>query len=133
LIAAGRCLTAREVDRTVLHEIEGHVLPALSRSLGTVTTRLRPAGDSDAEEGRALALEREHGWLDANRRKELGMRHLAAVMAHEGATFEEIADKLDTLSADVAQAVRIAIRALRGGGLGRERVYLPALFRIARS
>jgi hypothetical protein len=129
LVVAGRALTPRETDRTVLHEVEGHVMPAVARSTEGLLSRLRVAGDGDLEEGRALFIEREAGFLDEARRKELGLRHVAAQLAHAETAFHDIADRLEALGASAQAAVRMAARALRGGGLGRERVYLPALFR----
>lgn len=127
-VARGRRLSARAVARTVCHEIEGHVLPLLARREVGVT--LRRAGDADDEEGRAVAAEARAGFLDRSRKKELGLRHVAAMMAHDGARFDDIADALERRQAAPEHAVRIATRALRGGGLGRERVYLAAYFRV---
>ncbi len=126
-VAAGRRVGARDVARTVLHEVWGHALPALARGRLPYPLATRPAGDVDREEGRALVLEARAGFLDRARKKELGLRHLAARLAHGGEPLHDIADRLEGLGAGAAQALRIAARATRGGGLGRERVYLPML------
>jgi Domain of unknown function (DUF1704) len=126
-IAEGRWLGPRDVARTVLHEVWGHALPALARARSPYPLASRPAGDADREEGRALLLEARAGFLDRARKKELGLRHLAARMAHEGAGFHDIADRLEGLGSTPARALRLAARATRGGGLGRERIYLPNL------
>lgn len=128
-VAMGRPLTRREVARTVVHELEGHVLPAQARKLAGHLP-FRPAGAADREEGRALACERAAGFLDRERRKELGLRHVAACLAHEGAPFAAVVARLEELGAAPMLAVRVAARALRGGGLGRERAYLAALFAL---
>lgn len=130
LVAKGRRVGQRDVLRTVLHEIEGHAVPWLERQNGLLPPSIRPAGAADAEEGKALLIEHEAGFLDRSRRKELGLRHVAACMAHDEAPFALIADRLEALGASSSVAVRVAARALRGGGLGRERVYLPWLWRL---
>jgi hypothetical protein len=130
-VAPSRWLTARDVDRTVHHELEGHVVPALSRRASGVVAMLGRAGERDQEEGLALRHERAAGFLDRGRRKELGMRHVAACLAHDGVDLHTIADGLEALGAAPMTAVRIAARALRGGGLGRERVYLEAYFQAS--
>jgi hypothetical protein len=130
-VAPGRWLSARDVARTVLHEVWGHALPSLARRRLPYPHACRPAGDADREEGRALLLEEGAGFLDRARKKELGLRHLAARMAHEAAPLHDIADRLEGLGAGPAQALRLAARATRGGGLGRERIYLP-MWRLAR-
>ncbi|HEU4408543.1 MAG TPA: tyrosine/phenylalanine carboxypeptidase domain-containing protein [Polyangiaceae bacterium] len=126
-VASGRWLGARDVARTVLHEVWGHALPALARRRSPYPLACRPAGDADREEGRALLLEAHAGFLDRVRKKELGLRHLAARMAHESVPFHDVVDRLEGLGAGATQALRLAARATRGGGLGRERIYLPML------
>lgn len=124
----------REVRRVVVHEVLGHALPrfrARKEVLGlfSVGTRQGP----DDEEGRALLLERRHDCLGATRRAELGRRHLAALSVREGASWVETARLLVALGASARQAVEIASRTHRGGGLGREVVYLTALSRVERA
>jgi hypothetical protein len=138
LIAKGRRIRRLDVARTVLHEIEGHALPrrrAASLPIGIFT--FGTARGIDDQEGRALLLERESGFLDPVRKKELGMRHLAARAALGGADLVEVVALLRSLGANVRSAVRIAARVARGatgeGGLAREIVYLPALVRVGRA
>lgn len=130
LVVAGRDLDPQVCLRAALHEVQGHVAPWWERRSG-----LRPADrlpDAlDREEGEALRIEERAGLLDPRRRKELGLRHVAARMAHEARPFDEIASCMEDLDSTVEEAVRIAARAVRGGGLGRERVYLPSLWALA--
>jgi hypothetical protein len=128
LIARDQALTARDVERVVLHEVEGHVRPWWARRQGVQGAEGPENEGPDAEEGRALRIEKDAGHLDRRRRKELGLRHVAAMLAHDEQRFDAIADRLEQLGATPVAAVRIAARALRGGGLGRERVYLPELW-----
>jgi hypothetical protein len=93
-------------------------------SLGT-------ARGSDEQEGRALFLEHEAGVLDPGRRLELARRHLACRLLERGADFVETVRVLARdRGTPLADALRIAARAHRGGGLGREIVYLPSLLRV---
>ncbi len=130
-IVAERALSLRDVERTVLHEIEGHVLPrhaSSSAPIGIFT--LGTAHGSDDQEGRALARERAAGFLDHGRRREIALRHQAARSVGAGADFVATARLLLEHGAALADALRIAARVHRGGGLAREAVYLPALLRV---
>jgi hypothetical protein len=131
LIAKGRFASAEDVERTVLHEIEGHVMPrihAAEQRLGIL--RFGTAGASDDQEGRALSIEDRSGLLSADRRRELALRHAACALVEARADFVETARALIAHGASIERALRIASRAHRGGGLGREIVYLPALCRV---
>jgi hypothetical protein len=129
-VGRGRRLTPADVERTVLHEIEGHALPR-TRARGKLGIFARgTAFGSDDQEGRALLIEARQGRLDGRRRRELARRHLACRLMRGGADFVETARTLmQDASAPASDAVRIAARAHRGGGLGREAVYLPAFLR----
>jgi hypothetical protein len=130
-IVAERALSRRDVERTVLHEIEGHVLPrhvSSSAPIGIFT--LGTAHGSDDQEGRALARERAAGFLDHGRRREIALRHVASRSVGAGADFVVTARLLLDHGASLAEALRIAARVHRGGGLAREAVYLPALLRV---
>lgn len=134
LVRAGAHYGARAVARTVVHEIEGHALPrhhAASEILGLC--RVGAAGAADDEEGRALLIERRAGFLDADRRAELGRRHLAALSVRDGADFVETVELLLECGTPLQMALGIAARVHRGGGLAREIVYLPAFVRVERA
>lgn len=131
-VAARRRLRPEDVERTVLHEIEGHAAPtARGASMPLGIFAFGTARGSDDQEGRALWLERTAGFLGASRRRELGLRHVAARSVERGADFVETARLVLAAGAPgVSDALRIAARVHRGGGLGREVVYLPALLRV---
>jgi hypothetical protein len=124
--------------RIALHEVHGHAAPrirARSESLGLFA--VGTAQGTDDEEGRALLIEDRHGLLDDGRKRELGIRHAAALAARAGADWVELTRRVlafgDTkrpASAEVRAALRVVARVLRGGGLAREVVYLPALHRV---
>jgi hypothetical protein len=133
-VRAGLWHSRESVTRIVLHEIEGHVRPrvlAQREKLGLF--RVGSAKSSDDEEGRALLLERGAGVLEGARRRELARRHLAASAVRSGASFQDIVRQLLGLGQDITSAVEAACRALRGGGLGREYVYLVSLARVTRA
>jgi hypothetical protein len=130
-VIAGRRLTRRDVERTVLHEIEGHVEPrVLSVTAQVGIFAVGTARGSDDQEGRALAIERGRGFLDLGRRREIALRHVAARSVEAGAPFVDTVHLLQGRGATLPAALRVAARVHRGGGLGREAVYLPALLRV---
>lgn len=135
-IAAGRQVSASDVDRTVLHEIQGHALPrAKAARLEPGIFALGTAGGSDDQEGLALLLEERAGFLLGRRKRELAARHTVALCMSEGQSFAEAARELTRQGFDAPTTVRILERVYRGGdgeapGLGRERVYLEAFVRV---
>lgn len=137
LVAEGRALHAEDVERTVLHEIEGHVLPrVLAERERCSLFRIGSAHGTDDQEGYALLLEERRGFLGARRMRELSARRIAVAAADEGATFADATRLLVTRHGFGAEeAVRIAERTFRGGtgggpGLGRDRVYLESWLRV---
>jgi hypothetical protein len=137
LVAAHKWLTPRDVERTVVHEIEGHALPRARAARSPLALfAIGTARGIDDQEGRAIAIEEAAGFLDSARKYELGCRHLAARAALEGADFADVVSLLRKRHATVADAVRIAARVGRGGqgagGLAREIVYLLARCKLTR-
>jgi len=137
LVAPGRPTTERDVARTVLHEIEGHVLPrASAQKASLVLLRIGTARGVDDQEGRALLLEERAGLLCARRRRQLALRHRAFEAMIDGASFADLTRELTaTHGVDPSNAVIVAERVFRGGdgvhpGLGRERVYVESLIRV---
>ena len=130
-VVAGKTLTVTDVERTVLHEIEGHVVPRCRASvarLGIFVLGTRYGIDD--QEGRALWIEERAGFLQMRRRRELALRHRAARWLDGEADFVETARHLMLLGAPIPDALRITARVFRGGGLGREVVYVPAFLRV---
>jgi len=77
-VRAGARLGASTARRIALHEVEGHVRPRVSGQLLGGVFVAGSAGASEDEEGRAILLEERAGLLDAERRRELSRRYLAA-------------------------------------------------------
>lgn len=117
--------------RIALHEVLGHALPRHRASVEPIG--LFAAGTAtgcEDEEGRAVLLEQRSGLLDAARRRELALRHLMATVLRGGADFVETVRAGLKRGATVEEAVPVAARVHRGGGLAREIAYLPAFLRV---
>jgi len=133
LVADARPTTRADVERTVVHEIEGHVVPRVrARAERRALFRLGTAQGTCDQEGYALLLEERHGHLDGARLRELALRRVAIDLAERGATYHDAARALVVDHAvPPRDAVRITERAFRGGtgvspGLVRDRPYLSA-------
>jgi len=130
-VAAARRVSPADVERTVAHEIEGHLVPScIAREKRIGIFALGTVNGTGDQEGRALAIERRLGHLDLLRMRTLGLRHMAARAAHRGCDFIPMVEELRKLGAMPRESVRLAARAFRGGGLGREAVYIPGLLRV---
>ncbi len=132
-VAEGRTLTDEDVRRTVVHEMEAHVLPRVrAASLEPKIFQLGTARGGDDQEGYAILIEERRALLSPRRRRSLAMRHLTAVGMDAGASFVEgVRALVKDLGAPPGEAVAIAERIYRGGdgaraGLGRERVYIAS-------
>lgn len=137
LIAPGRMLSKEDVDRTVLHEVEGHAVPrARAEQAKVAIFRIGTARGIDDQEGLALVLEERHGFLGPRRKRELAGRHLAVEAMDGGASFHVCFHALvKEHGLEPKDALMMCERAYRGGdgtsaGLGRERVYLEAFLRV---
>jgi hypothetical protein len=131
VVRAGLFHAANDVRRIVVHELFGHVLPrerAEREPAGLF--RVGSARSSEDEEGRALWIEGRAGCLGASRCAELARRHLAALAVRDGAQWPEVVELVMSTGAALEPALNLAARVLRGGGLAREIVYLPALSRV---
>jgi hypothetical protein len=129
LVAEGRWLSTKETERVAVHEVLAHALPRAKAS--APLWQLGTAGATDDEEGRALLLEQRRDLLGEERRLSLALRHVAAQALFDGASYVEVVRALLLRGCDTDLAVMIAARVFRGGGLGREIVYLPALLRVS--
>ncbi|HEX7671866.1 MAG TPA: tyrosine/phenylalanine carboxypeptidase domain-containing protein, partial [Polyangiaceae bacterium] len=131
VVRTGVSHSVHAARRIALHEIYAHALPrarAKEESIGLFS--VGTAGASDDEEGRALLIEERHALFDDARRRELAVRHLAARAVRDAANFIETVRHLGERGVPTREAVFVAARTYRGGGLAREVVYLPALFRV---
>ena len=130
-VRAGAELTPREAERIARHELEAHVLPRLAaKSEPCPIYRAGTRGAAEDEEGRALTIEERAGFLGPERRQELALRHALASDVRAGATFDDTWQRASELGLEPERALDPLLRAHRGGGLGRELVYLPAFLRV---
>jgi hypothetical protein len=131
-VRPGVRLFGSDAERIALHELLGHVLPRHRAARGAFSLlRVGTAGSVEHEEGRALVIEARAGLFDGRRRRELALRHLAALAVRDGADFEETVRVLVERGAPAASAITIGARVHRGGGLAREIVYLPAYLEVS--
>lgn len=129
-VRPGARLSARVAERIAVHEVEGHVrLRVGGQLLGGAFLAGTPSASED-EEGRAILLEERSGLLDSERRKELARRYLAAASVRHGAALWETVDVLGRAGALAGEALELACRVHRGGGLGRELIYLTGYARV---
>jgi uncharacterized protein (TIGR02421 family) len=129
---AARRFGRDEARRLAVHEVLGHLLAAANaraQSLRLLTWGT--AGSFVDQEGLALYMEELSGALDGARLRTLAGRVLAADLMHAGASFAETAKKLymkEEFSAP--EAIAIAERAYRGGGVARDVGYLLGWLRV---
>ena len=134
LIRPSVALSREGAQRIALHELLGHALPRQHGLLDDEPLlRVGTAGAGEDEEGRALVLEERHGFMGAERRQELAWRHAVALAVRSGADWTDALKQLFCWGASIDGAIDIALRAFRGGGLGRELVYLPAWLRVRKA
>lgn len=133
LVQTGARVPLQEVERIFVHEVGAHLLPRRRARTGGPLLQMGTAACSEDEEGRAIWLEERAGLLSASRKRELAFRFLASQEVRAGAPACEVIVRLLERGAELAQAVRVAARALRGGGLAREVVYLAGFVRVSES
>jgi uncharacterized protein (TIGR02421 family) len=126
IFIADRMFGRREALRFAVHEVLGHAVAAANaRDQPLRIFEIGTAGSFSAQEGLALCLEERAGVLDAYRLRTLAARVLATDRMHAAASFGETARWLHTEhNFSAADAVAIAERAYRGGGVARDVGYL---------
>jgi uncharacterized protein (TIGR02421 family) len=122
-----------EARRLAVHEVLGHLLVAANARVQPLQLlSFGTAGSFIDQEGLALHMEELSGVLDANRLRTLAGRVLAADCMHAGASFAETAGKLHRDERFPApEAIAIAERAYRGGGVARDVGYLLGWLRVS--
>jgi hypothetical protein len=133
VIRSDTWLTACAALRIAEHELVGHLLPRHRARGRSDILHCGCASATDDEEGRALVIEERLQFMDSARRLELGTRHCACLFVRRGATFVDAVRCLRDWGVPLEMALRAVLRANRGGGMGREIVYLPAMRRVAQA
>lgn len=123
---ADRCFGPREAIRFAVHEVLGHAVAAANARMQPLRLfEIGTAGSFSAQEGICLCLEERSGALDAYRLRILAARVLAADRMHHGAPFGDTAGWLHREHGfGPADAIGVAERAYRGGGVARDVGYL---------
>lgn len=133
LVRSGARVSPQEAERVFSHEVTAHLLPRL-RAAGAGPPYRVGTREADAdEEGRAILCEERVSALGPGRRRQLALRHLAAEYVRVGRPFSEARAELTERGASEREAAEVLCRALRGGGLAREILYLPAYLRVKRA
>lgn len=120
-----------EAERIFVHEVEGHLLPRLRAKSAPPPFRIGTEDCAADDEGRAVLLEERSGLLRNERKRQLAVRFLLGRAAHAGR--DELthgAMALVRRGVKPSVVARAFLRAERGGGWGREIVYLPAYLRV---
>ncbi|MBK8171681.1 MAG: DUF1704 domain-containing protein [Sandaracinaceae bacterium] len=132
IFLADRRFGVREAVRVAVHEVLAHLTAAANgRSQPLRILELGTAGSFVDQEGVALHLEWESGFFDGRRLRILAARVVATDRMHAGASFAEVArDLIRDEGFASADAVAIAERAFRGGGVARDAGYLRGLIRV---
>jgi uncharacterized protein (TIGR02421 family) len=126
IFLADRRFGRRESLRFAVHEVLGHAVAAANaRDQPIRLFEIGTAGSFATQEGVALFLEERAGVLDAYRLRVLAARVLATDRMHRGASFGETARWLYREHGFSAlDAIALAERAYRGGGVARDSGYL---------
>lgn len=129
---AARRFGRTEARRLAVHEVLGHLLSAANgREQPLCLLTWGTAGSFVDQEGVALYLEERAGVMDASRLRTLAARVFAADLMHSGASFADTARKLQKDEHfPVPEAIAIAERAYRGGGVARDVGYLLGWLRV---
>jgi len=129
-VRRGARVSEHQAARIFAHEVFGHALPRRAAVKSGPPFRIGPCGADADEEGRAVHLEVALGHLDAERRVELAVRHILSAHLLDGGHVGE--GLLDLRGRGVPSRIlaQTATRVLRGGGLCREVIYLPAFLRV---
>ncbi len=130
-VRAGAKTTEEEARRIFHHEVEGHLLPRLRSRNHPAPFSIGTPGCLEDEEGRAILLEERFDCLSQERMRTLAVRHWVASSVLVGSEVEVVLRLAAQVPSDVLS--ESLCRALRGGGLARERVYLPAFLRVKRA
>ena len=132
---AARRFGVREARRLAVHEVLGHLVAAANgraQRLGILS--VGTAGAFADQEGLAIYLEERSGLLDAGRLRTLAARVIATDRMHSGASFDDTVIELHReFEFSAVDAITLAERAYRGGGVARDAAYLYGWLRVRRA
>jgi len=132
-VKPGVYLAPRIAKRIAVHEVHGHAVPRFNaRRAENWLIRCAVVHADVDEEGRALLFEERAGYLDSTRKRELGLRHLAADACRHGASFRDTVRLLIEYESSLDDLLPMVLRVWRGGGLAREIIYMTGYFKATR-
>lgn len=129
---ADRAFGVREAFRLATHEVLGHLVAAANaRAQPMRLLEVGTAGSLRDQEGMALVLEEHAGFMDGHRRRTIAARYVALHRMHQGASFGDVVWELhDAHGFGAEDAVVLAERTFRGGGVARDGSYLSGWMRV---
>ncbi len=135
IFLADRRFGAREARRIALHEVLGHLVAAANgRAQPLALLQVGTAGSLADQEGLALTLEEHAGLLDARRLRTLAARVWVTDALHAQAAFSDVVRLLVSEHGfPDDEAIALAERAFRGGGVARDTIYLDGWLRVRRA
>ncbi len=132
IYVADRAFGAHEAARLAVHEVLGHLTVAANgRAQPFRLLEWGTAGSFADQEGVAIHLEEQHGALDSQRLRTLAARVVATDCVRAEWSFGETARHLhDDHGFGADEAIALAERAFRGGGIARDASYLLGYIRV---
>jgi uncharacterized protein (TIGR02421 family) len=129
---ADRKFSKREACRLTAHEVFGHlVVAANARAQPLRLLQIGLKGAFADQEGLALYLEEQFGFMCGERVRTLAARVVATELLHSGASFGDTARlMLREHGFSAESAILIAERTYRGGGAARDSGYLAGYLRV---
>ncbi|HIQ50156.1 MAG TPA: DUF1704 domain-containing protein [Nanoarchaeota archaeon] len=130
-IGKNRKFSEKDIRRLIEHEIGVHALRAENGSLQPL--EIFVAGFPKylkTEEGLALYREKDTKLLENKKLREYAARVIAVDMMYNGYEFRQIFEELKSYGFSDEEAWNITYRVLRGGGIGKDYIYLEGLREI---
>ncbi len=132
---ADRMFGVREARRLAVHEVLGHLVAAANgRAQPLALLQVGTAESLADQEGLALWLEESAGLMDTWRLRTFAARVWVTDRVHEGVSFHDAVLLLvreHGFRGD--EAIALAERAYRGGGVARDCIYLRGWLRVRRA
>ncbi|MEM9070664.1 MAG: tyrosine/phenylalanine carboxypeptidase domain-containing protein [Myxococcota bacterium] len=132
IFLADRAFGIRESRRLAVHEVLGHLTAAANgRAQPIAILQVGTAQSLADQEGLALCLEEDADLLDARRRRTFAARVWVSDQVHAGVPFDHTARLLVREYGFLDdEAIALAERAYRGGGVARDAIYLAGYLRV---
>lgn len=132
---ADRRFGAREARRLAVHEVLGHLVAAANgRAQPLALLQVGTAESLADQEGVALWLEESAGLMDAWRLRTFAARVWVTERVHDGVSFHDAVHLLVREHGfRPEEAIALAERGYRGGGVARDCIYLRGWLRVRRA